>query len=143
MTANYQDAYKAPLPYQTEVTGVGAASAPRGAKEGDSCLIGGMEGHLVEIDGELTCIPDSVDDAASLSDREIAHLKYLDHVSNAWRTPAATLFQIIVRRGVPMRRRRAMRSKRPMRPMMPKFRSAGGTRHEHHSRPTHRGGTRF
>ena len=82
-----QDAYKAPLPYQTEVTGVGAASAPRGAKKGDSCLIGGMEGHLVEIDGELTCIPDSVDDAASLSDREIAHLKYLDHVSNAWRTP--------------------------------------------------------
>jgi hypothetical protein len=82
-----QDAYKAPLPHQTEVTGVGAASAPRGAKKGDSCLIGGMEGHLVEIDGELTCIPDSVDDAASLSDREIAHLKYLDHVSNAWRTP--------------------------------------------------------
>ena len=69
--------------------GQGAAAAPRGAKEGDSCKTGGMEGHLVEIDGELTCIPDSVDDAASLSDREIAHLKYLDHVSNAWRTPDA------------------------------------------------------
>jgi hypothetical protein len=69
-------------------TGGGSQGQRETREEGDSCLIGGMEGHLVEIDGELTCIPDSVDDAASLSDREIAHLKYLDHVSNAWRNPA-------------------------------------------------------
>ena len=70
-------------------TGAGSRCPRETREEGDSCLIGGMEGHLVEIDGELTCIPDSVDDTASLSDREIAHLKYLDHVSNAWRTPDA------------------------------------------------------
>jgi hypothetical protein len=68
-------------------TGAGSRGPCETREEGDSCLIGGMEGHLVEIDGELTCIPDSVDDAALLSDREIAHLKYLDDVSNAWRNP--------------------------------------------------------
>jgi hypothetical protein len=58
-------------------------------EEGDACVIGGMTGTLVETGDGLVCIPNEWEaaDAASLSDREIVHLQYIDRISNAWRNP--------------------------------------------------------
>ena len=58
-------------------------------EEGDACVIGGMTGTLVETGDGLVCIPNEWEavDAASLSDREVAHLQYIDRISNAWRNP--------------------------------------------------------
>jgi hypothetical protein len=46
-----------------------------------------MTGTLVETGDGLVCIPNEWEaaDAASLSDREVAHLQYIDRISNAWR----------------------------------------------------------
>jgi hypothetical protein len=56
-------------------------------EEGDACVVGGMTGTLVETGDGLVCIPNEWEaaDAASLSDREVAHLQYIDRISNAWR----------------------------------------------------------
>ena len=75
--------------WRSPPTGHGSRDPIDQREEGDACVIGGMTGTLVETGDGLVCIPNEWEaaDAASLSDREIAHLQYIDRISNAWRHP--------------------------------------------------------
>ena len=96
---------------RTRRDGHGSRGSIDRREEGDACVIGGMTGTLVETGDGLVCIPNEWEaaDAASLSDREIAHLQYIDRISNAWRTPDGDVVSDHRPARVRMRRRHAMR----------------------------------
>jgi hypothetical protein len=76
---------------EAEVAYKNVGAGERGAlgqRVGDVCRFGpeGVRGHLKMIDGELTCVADRQEDAASFKDeREAAYAAKDEYYRNAWR----------------------------------------------------------
>jgi hypothetical protein len=81
--------------WRSPPTGHGSRGPIDQRDESDACVIGGMTGTLVETGDGLVCIPNEWEaaDAASLSDREGAHLQYIGRISNDWRHPHGDVVQ--------------------------------------------------
>jgi hypothetical protein len=91
-----QTAYQNPP--NNESTGFGSRGPVDKTGEGtvgSSCTVRNLDfpdhtgepGTLQRIDGRIVCVPDDYNWTDGLSAREIAHIEYLDHITNAWRHP--------------------------------------------------------
>jgi hypothetical protein len=83
-------AYLGDAAVESPSTGFGSAPSTelRGRREGDQCTIDGWPGHLRDVNGKLSCVPDNKgsQDAKSLKAiRDEAYDSYDEFVSNAWR----------------------------------------------------------